>query len=111
MTEKAVTSALSGRSVDLLNSIADLLIDPANLIPLLFAFGIGWLYSLSPSINRMKRVSDKKFRIYSCNFVVSICAFMLLHYKADLSLLLSSIMFVGAASILLPAVYFRWFHK
>ena len=106
-----ITGAATSNSVELINAIADLLINPENLIPLIFAFGAGWLYSLSPYIINMKTVQAKKFHVYGCNAILATLGYTALHYDADLKPLLSSLMFIFGASILLPAVYFKVFKK
>ena len=102
-----ITDAATTSGAELVNAIADLLINPENLIPLIFAFGAGWLYSLSPYIVNMKTVTAKKFHVYGCNAVFATLGYTALHYDADLKPLISSLMFIFGASILLPAIYFK----
>ncbi len=106
-----ITQAATGSGAELITAIADLLINPENLIPLIFAFGAGWLYSLSPYIVNMKTVTAKKFNVYGCNAIVSTLGYTAIHYDAELKPLLSSLMFIFGASILLPALYFKFFPK
>ena len=106
-----VTEAASNSIASLITELGDLLIDPMNMIPLILAFGIGRLYSLSPHIVRMKRLSDKKFHVYLCNAIVSGIGFIALNYHVDPRTLMASLMLVVGASILLPAAYFRWAQK
>lgn len=106
-----IAATVATRSPELINQLFDLIVQPANLMPLILAFGLGWLYSLSPHITRMKRLSDKKFHVYSCNLFVSVSAFIAINYDAEAKLLMSSLMFVAGSSVLLPAVYFKWFKK
>ena len=107
MEQNTITNAATSNSVELINAIADLLINPENLIPLIFAFGTGWLYSLSPYIIKMKTIQAKKFHVYGCNAILATLGYTALHYDADLKPLLSSLMFIFGVSILLPAIYFK----
>lgn len=109
--KEQLTDAATSKGVLLIHELGDLLIDSRNLIPLVLAFGLGWLYSLSPKITRMNRISDKKFHVYSCNVIVVIVGFVILNYDAEPKTLMASLMFVIGASVLLPAAYFKWIHK
>lgn len=106
-----IAATAASRAPELVNQLFDLLVQPANLMPLILAFGLGWLYSLSPNITKMKRLTDKKFHVYSCNLIVSVVAFIAINYDVEAKLLMSSLMFVAGSSILLPAIYFKWAHK
>lgn len=106
-----LTHAATSNSIELINTIADLLINPENLIPLIFAFGAGWLYSLSPYVVNMKTLNAKKFHVYGCNAFFACSGYIVLHYDADIKALVSSTMFIFGAAILLPAIYFKFFPK
>ncbi|MCH9712736.1 MAG: hypothetical protein K0U20_08950 [Proteobacteria bacterium] len=110
-TEPTIAVAATNGSVELINAITTLLINPENFIPLIFAFGAGWLYSLSPYIVNMKTLQAKKFNVYACNAVFAVSGYVALHYDAPIKPLLSSAMFIFGVSILLPAIYFRIFPK
>ena len=91
---------------DSLTQIVWLLLQPRNLIPLLFAFAIGFVFSTSKFL--CVRKHEKKWYVYTCNVVVAIISFAALNYDSLIDTLLASMMLVAAASILLPAVYFKF---
>lgn len=102
---------LGDRAVDLINELSELLIDPASLVALLFAFAMGWLYSLTPYIKNKARASDRKLHVYGCDAIVAAVAYIALNRHEDPKTVLASLLFVIAASVLLPLVYFTWLSR
>lgn len=102
---------ISSKLTELVIGWMELLADPAIFAPLLLGLGIGYIYSLSPHITQFQRKSDREYRVYRCNVVVTSFLFIVTNIRNDMQNMLSMLAIVAGASVAVPFAYYNFWKK